>query len=309
MTNKKKIYLFSASALLIAAAVLLLFGLFRDNKKPDINGMFKIENMWFEQQKEITDENAQRFIDKINTLQAEYLTKENEVFYTIVPDRSYYIVQGGYPVPDYSTAFNTITKGVNGNYIDITTALSLKDYYNTDPHWRQERLQGVVSTLGDKMDFKVDLSDFTKTEYNFFIGSYSKNLAGKLKAEGLYYLENESTKNADCQVFTRADFEKIAIYSAENLTGKMPYDVFLNGATPLVEITNSNAKVQKELVIFRDSYGSSLAPLLIDSYSKITLIDLRYMASIILPQYITFTNQDVLFMYSTPIIADSALIR
>lgn len=309
MTNKKKLYIFSASALLLAVAVLLLFVLLPNNKKPDKNGMFKIESMWFEQQKEITDENVQRFISKINSLQADYLTAENKVFYTIVPDKSYYIADSGYFVPDYSTPINAITKGVKGEYIDITGALALQDYYNTDPHWRQERLQGVVNALGDKMGFAVDLNAFTQTQYSSFIGSYSKSLSGKLKAESLYYLESDSTKNADCRVFTRSDFETMPVYPAEKLTGKMPYDVFLNGAAPLVEITNKGASQQKELIIFRDSYGSSLAPLLIDSYSKITLIDLRYMASIILPQYVEFTNQDVLFMYSTPIIADSALIR
>ena len=56
----------------------------------------------------------------------------------------------------------------------------------------------------------------------------------------------------------------------------------------LITIENPNAKTDKELYIFRDSYGSSLAPLLVDGYKKITVIDLRYIASPLLPNYIDF---------------------
>ena len=41
-------------------------------------------------------------------------------------------------------------------------------------------------------------------------------------------------------------------------------------------IYNENSFNDKELIIFRDSFASSLTPLLIKYYSKITLIDNRY---------------------------------
>ena len=58
-----------------------------------------------------------------------------------------------------------------------------------------------------------------------------------------------------------------------------PYDIYLGGATALIQIDNPSGPKGRELVIFRDSFGSSLAPLLIDSYSRITIIDMRYIAS------------------------------
>lgn len=309
MTNKKKIYIFFASALLVAVLMLLLFMFLGNNKKVDKNGMFKIDTMYFEQQDELTSENIERFIEKLNSLQADYLTPSNKVFYTIVPDKSYFITDSGYPVPDYVSAINSVTSSVHGEYIDITSSLALTDYYTTDPHWRQESLQRVLDTLGGKMGFSVDLSTFTQNKHDNFIGSYGKNLEGKLASEPLIYLENDAIKNGTSQVFGRAKLEAQPIYNIARLTSKTPYDLFLSGATPLAIIENSKATTDKELVIFRDSYASSLAPLLMEGYKKITLIDLRYMASTILPDYVTFDNQDVLFMYSTPLIANSLLLR
>ena len=65
----------------------------------------------------------------------------------------------------------------------------------------------------------------------------------------------------------------------------------------------------KELIIFRDSYGSSLAPLLLSSYSKITLVDTRYISPTILGNYINFDNKDVLFIYSISIINNSYSLK
>ena len=64
-------------------------------------------------------------------------------------------------------------------------------------------------------------------------------------------------------------------------------------------ITSPHASTSRELILFRDSYGSSLAPLLAESYAKITLIDIRYISSELLDDYVNFAGQDVLFLYST----------
>ena len=47
------------------------------------------------------------------------------------------------------------------------------------------------------------------------------------------------------------------------------YEVYLDGASSFIEIENKNSLSDKELIIFRDSFGSSLIPLLINYYKKI----------------------------------------
>ena len=65
----------------------------------------------------------------------------------------------------------------------------------------------------------------------------------------------------------------------------------------------------KELVIFRDSYGSSIAPLLLEDYSKVTLLDIRYMNRDFIGSFANFDNADVLFLYSTTLMNYSAALR
>ena len=71
-----------------------------------------------------------------------------------------------------------------------------------------------------------------------------------------------------------------------------------------------NATTEKELIVFRDSFGSSIAPLLAQGYSKVTLIDLRdlprmTLRSLVEAGEINLENRDVLFLFSTTILNKS----
>ena len=122
------------------------------------------------------------------------------------------------------------------------------------------------------------------------------------ETDTLVYLTNEATDSATIQRLNDfGKWESISAYNeahfgAENTDS---YDVFLEGAEVLITIENPNASSDKHLILFRDSYASSLTPLLIDSYAKITMIDIRYIASMLLDQFVDFEGADVLFLYST----------
>jgi hypothetical protein len=62
-------------------------------------------------------------------------------------------------------------------------------------------------------------------------------------------------------------------------------------------------------VIFRDSFGSSIAPLFAEGYKKITLLDIRYLNQNLIENFVTFENQDVLFLYSTGVINNETAFR
>ena len=102
---------------------------------------------------------------------------------------------------------------------------------------------------------------------------------------------------------------EISIYDMEKALGRDPYEIYLSGAISLITIENPNATTGKELIIFRDSFGSSLAPLLVEGYEKITLVDIRYLRSDMLSKFITFENQDVLFLYSTLVLNNSETLK
>ena len=77
----------------------------------------------------------------------------------------------------------------------------------------------------------------------------------------------------------------------------------------MLTIYNNLASSDDELIVFRDSYGSSLVPLLISSYKKITVIDTRYISSNILDNYVEFKGQDILFLHSVSTINNSFTVK
>ena len=48
---------------------------------------------------------------------------------------------------------------------------------------------------------------------------------------------------------------------------------------------------------------------MLEGYSKITLVDLRYITQELLASFLEFEHQDVLLLYSTTIINNSDIIR
>ena len=103
--------------------------------------------------------------------------------------------------------------------------------------------------------------------------------------------------------------ESVGVYDTEKMKKNDRYDVFFSGAVPIISAVNPLNPDGKELVIFRDSFGSSLAPLLLGSYSKITLVDTRYISSQIIGEYVDFEGCDVLFIYNTQLLNQSSMLK
>ena len=93
------------------------------------------------------------------------------------------------------------------------------------------------------------------------------------------------------------------------LDSKDLYDVFLSGASALKIIENPDAPEGKELIVFRDSFGSSIIPLLVRDYSRVTLIDIRYISPELLGQFVDFSGKDVLMLYSTLLLNNSSTLK
>ena len=105
--------------------------------------------------------------------------------------------------------------------------------------------------------------------------------------------------------------EKAEMYNMKNAFGRDPYEMYLCGSQAIMRIDNPNADTDKKLVVFRDSFGSSIVPLMVESYSSITLVDTRYIInSAFLGNYIDFSEfDDALFLYSTLILNNSTMMK
>ena len=192
-------------------------------------------------------------------------------------------------------------------YIDIADKLDEKDYYYTDTHWNQIYITDVAQTLAENMGVKLDDNYETITADTPFYGVYYGPAALPVEPDKMQYLTNDDIKNSI--VYDWQNNREIEIYNESMLNTRSPYDLFLGGSISLITIENKVASTDKELVVFRDSFGSSIVPLLISGYKKITLVDIRYLTSNRISDFIEFENQDVLFMYSTLVLNNSSPLK
>lgn len=239
-----------------------------------------------------------------------YLKDNNtNIYLSVIPDKNYFLAQeNGYPAIDYQKLFALIQEKMPyAAYLDITNLLEISDYYATDTHWRQEKIVDVAAFLAEKMGSPIDADYEVITTDKDFYGVYYGQAALPLAAEQMYYLTNEVI--ASYRAFDYESMQKIPVYDLTKLEGYDHYEMFLSGNKSLVSIENEQAETDKELIVFRDSFGSSLAPLLAQGYKKVTLIDIRYIFPSILGNYVDFADKDVLFIYSSSVLNNSVTIK
>ena len=123
----------------------------------------------------------------------------------------------------------------------------------------------------------------------------------------MYVLESALLR--DCTVLDWESGKHNAVYDRSKLESRDLYDVFLSGSRSLLTIENPNAATDRELIVFRDSFGSSIVPLLVQNYARVTLVDIRYIQIDVLSRFLEFKGQDVLFLYSTLVLNNSSTIK
>lgn len=256
----------------------------------------------------LNEDSVLRATEIFNRIYEEDLKDNNcKVYYSIIPDKNYFLGDEYLQMDYEQLAFIMKNELTNMSYIDIMDTLDENDYYYTDTHWRQENLIDVAEKLAGEMG-----NDF-KTEYQVqklktpFQGVYYGQSALGAQPDELCYLTNDTLEN--CKVYDYQNEKEIAVYDMEKAEGEDPYEMFLSGSLSLVTISNPKAENQRELVLFRDSFGSSIAPLLVEGYSKITLVDIRYLSTTYMKSLVDFENADVLFLYSTSVLNHSETLK
>ena len=233
------------------------------------------------------------------------------VYFGMIPDKGYYLAEKhGYLSMDYRALADQLQQALPwATHVDITDCLTAEDYYFTDTHWRQEKLFGVADKLSQAMGITAPKAeDFTQTALERpFYGVYYGQAALPMDPETMYILESNLLK--DCKVFNYTTQSYTDVYDKEMLGSKDLYDVFLSGSQSLLRIENPNAATDRELIVFRDSFGSSLMPLLVQDYKTVTLVDIRYLSSQMLNRYLEFNGQDILMLYSTLVLNNGTTLK
>ena len=244
-------------------------------------------------------------------IQKNYLAKNGcKAYMTVVPDKSFFLAEeSGHLSLDYDRLFGLVKEKMPwATHIDLTDTLSIEDYYYTDTHWRQECILPAAQKIAQAMGVTVPQeADFTKTALERpFYGVYYGHAALPMDPETMFVMESQLLSG--CTVLDVQANSQTAVYNMDMADSDDMYNVFLSGAKALLKIQNPNAKTKRELIVFRDSFGSSMIPLLVQDYATVTVVDLRYIDYRVLDQFVNFRGKDVLFLYNTQVLNTTPLM-
>lgn len=275
-------------------------------KKQDSNNIYEYDKKLIEQIYPLNEKSVTNITNKMNEINIRYLDKTNKVYYTIIPDKNYFVNSNNLKL-DYKKLQDIMSTNLEwAKYINIFDCLDLSCYYATDSHWKQEKLPNVANRIANSIGFKLE-GKYEEEKVADFRGVYVGQFPIKTNSDEIRILTSDIIEN--CTVYNQETNKTTKIYDMEKINALDKYDIYLSGATPLLTIENPKGTLNKELVVFRDSYSSSLIPLLVEGYSKITLIDTRYISPKILGEYVEFNNKDILFAYSILLINNSTSLK
>lgn len=254
--------------------------------KKDTGGVFILKDRLLEKQEEPNMDKVDKSILAINKF-AE--ANSIETFLMIVPTATgIYSDELPSNAPEYNQKefIDSVYSKISDKVVmlDSYTALSANKekyiYYRNDHHWTSLGAYIAYDSTIRKMGFTpVDLDKFSiEHASNLFKGTlYSKAVYNGITADTLDIYVNESgPKIISCEVYDGTDIKSYdSMYFREYLDKKDKYSTYMGENQPVVTIT-TDIKNGPKLLVIKDSYAHCYVPFLAQHYSKITMLDLRY---------------------------------
>lgn len=150
-------------------------------------------------------------------------------------------------------------------------------FYRTDHHWTTLGAYYAYTALCEAMDLEPQSIDSFQRETvstDFYGTAYSSSGYTWVKPDAIERFVDESAATSVVSYRSGMPTEG-SLYREESLSKKDQYTYFLGGNTPEIILTGTHNELPK-LVTVRDSYSDSLAPFLLEHFSEIRMLDLRY---------------------------------
>lgn len=184
-----------------------------------------------------------------------------------------------------ATIFQTTGQEVGDRFIDIRKAMKTHEgeyiYYKTDHHWTSLGAYYAYTELARHLGFEpVTLEKLTKKELtdDFHGTTEAKISTFNSPSDEMWMYESENIKGA-----TAVDEQgkHLKMFDESYLKKRDKYAYFMGGNPPYIEMSRSIDEREKigntkSILIIKDSYANCLAPLLLEHYQKVYMVDLRY---------------------------------
>lgn len=277
--------------------------------KTIINGIYLADDMLIEKLPEPDYEEVEKSIDAINKF-ADYYSNTKVSFMLVPTSAGIYTDKLPSVAPQLNQRefINETASRLNSNVsvIDIyDTMIAEREnyiYYRTDHHWTSYgaycAYRHAASNLGykaadyNKFDIEHVSSGFTGTFYNkCFYDGVEKDIID------IYNYKNGNNVTSVTQNDGAGETSSDSIYFREYLDGGDKYCVFLGNNKAYTNIKTDSLN-RKKILVIKDSYANAFIPFLVNHYSEIAVVDLRYVKNSF-KEYVNPNNYDqTLFLYN-----------
>ncbi len=276
--------------------------------KREINDVVTVGNQMIQVFKEYDEKTVDKSLSAMDALAERH--PDVPMYFMLAPTAQEFFINelpsyGGY-LSEKSFIDECCGKLKNVSSIDCLSFLSGHGkeyiYYRTDHHWTSLGAYYAYNAAAKSLGYSAyGLSSFNiETVSPDFRGTlYSKTLDSSVTPDSIdYYRLTRGEPDVKMTVF---DGEKDTVYDSlyvrEYLDKKDKYSSFTGTNAPIVTIETGNEN-GKSLLLIKDSYAHSLVPFLSKHYSKITMLDMRYI-NVGLDYFLDIDDySQVLFMYN-----------
>ena len=172
-------------------------------------------------------------------------------------------------------------------------------YYRTDHHWTGQGAYAAYRLF-------MEAAGHEALSYDSFYHHTVEGYVGSTRSRSALWLAEPDTLTIDepmdaAVTVTFSDDDKAydSLFFYDHLQEYDWYPLFLDGNHPVTVVENQNAPADAPvLVLVKDSFGNTLAPLLVPSYRKIVLVDPRYYRGSVSGLCAEQGADEVLFCYS-----------
>lgn len=285
--------------------------------KKEINDVYTVDGAMLQTFKTYDKEDVAKAVEAINLFAERH--PDMPVSMMIAPTSQEFLSS---KIPSYAgllseKAFidNVYEQTENISTIDCLSHLSGHSdeyiYYRTDHHWTSlgayYAYTSAAKTLGytpygaSAFNIETASSDFRGT-------LYSRTLDDKIVPDLVEYYHLRENAPKIHLTTTDSDgkpIENDSLYFREYLEVKDKYSSFTGSNAPIVTI-ETDVDNGKSLLLIKDSYAHSLVPFLANHYSKITMVDMRYI-NVDLNMFVDLDSYtQTMFMYNAITFAQDA---
>lgn len=286
--------------------------------KTEVNGIFTVDDRMMQ----VWEGYDPAFVDK-NLAAINKFTEKNAgipVYFMLAPTSQElysYLLPDCTPTGNQSELNAYCRENLECGFIDIFPVMkSHADeyiYYRTDHHWTSYGAYLAYAEAAKSLGYQplpLSAFDIEHASSDFRGTLYSKTLDDSITPDIIDYYHNTSDSNLTLTIndgMSVKDYD--SLYFREYLDVKDKYSSFMGTNSPVMTITTEENNNGQSILIFKDSYAHAFIPFLTSHYSKITVLDMRYINA----SYSTLVDMEeydsVLILYNAITFTEDSHIR